>query len=101
MKKFIEEHAVEEPEEPDILPLIDGEKCMSQWSMEEELYVGYHHQGPRAGGRGGSSFVWSLLGGLVKLGIVLGGFLGLKKPFAMAYGNLVNGGDLSRCGAKV
>ena len=71
---------------------------MSQWSMEEELYVSYHHQGPRAGGRG--SLTWSLLGGLVKLGIVSGGFVGLKKPFSSVYINLMNG-HLSGYSAKV
>ena len=34
---------------------------------------------------------WSLLGGLVKLGIVSGGFVGLKKPISNVYMNLMNG----------
>ena len=66
--------------------------------MEEALYVGYHHQGPRAGGRG--SLTWSLPGGLVKLGIVFGGFVSLKKPFSNAYMNLMNS-HLSGYSAKV
>ena len=94
MKKFIEEHQVDEEEEQEPQPL----EKWSQWSMEEDLYVSYHHQGPRAGGRG--SLTWSLLGGLVKLGIVSGGFVGLKKPFSNVYMNLMNS-HLSGYSAKV
>ena len=94
MKKFIEEHQADEEEEQESQPFEKG----SQWSMEEELYVSYHHQGPRDGGRG--SLTWSLLGGLVKLGIVSGGFVGLKKPFSNVYMNLMNG-HLSGYSAKV
>ena len=50
MKKFIEENRVE-GDEQEQEPVITGEQRPSLWSMEEELYVGYHHQGPRAGGR--------------------------------------------------
>ena len=43
---------------------------------------------------------WPLLGGLVELGIVSGGFVGLKKPFSSVYMNLMNG-HLSGYSAKV
>ena len=43
---------------------------------------------------------WSLLGGLVKIGIVFGGFVGLKKPSSNVYMNLMNS-HLSGYSAKV
>merc|ERR1719359_188607 len=62
---------------------------LSDWSMEEELYVGHHHEGPR---RGSSSWsvrgswlgplrafsVRQIFGGLAKLGLFVGVLLALK-----------------------
>jgi hypothetical protein len=54
---------------------------MSMWTMEEELYVGYHHQKRMGGIR--SSWAWLALSRIAKVGMVVGGFLALR-PFAAA-----------------
>merc|ERR1719478_1794709 len=61
---YIDEHDNDKvpPRDPD-----DGED-LSQWTMDEELYVGYHHQGPRVGVRGSGG--WAVFGLLAKFGIV-------------------------------
>jgi len=55
---------------------------LPEWSMEEELYVGYHHEGPRRAGGGETSSTWSsvqyVFGALAKLGCVVGVLLALK-----------------------
>jgi len=58
------------------------EAWLSQWVMEEELYVGYHHQGPRSATFGGSAGFFSFVASrLAALGVLFGGFYALL-PFA-------------------
>merc|ERR1719399_1974001 len=57
---------------------------LPEWSMEEELYVGHHHEGPRRAG-GGSSNVQYVFGGLAKLGCVVGVLLALKPLVSQNY----------------
>jgi hypothetical protein len=66
---------------------------MSAWTMEEELYVGYHHDGPRLG----SVRLWATLAMLAKLGVVVSGLMGLKihskGPLRQKIGLLIFGAD--------
>ena len=49
---------------------------LSDWSMEEELYVGHHHECPRQAGQKNS--LRYVFGGLAKLGLFVGILLALK-----------------------
>jgi len=54
---------------------------LSQWTMDEELYVGHHHQGPRKGSSHQAASVQYVLGSLAKLGCVFGLFCALKQLY--------------------
>jgi len=95
MKKYVEQNGgveaeAEEEKITDAVEAMDRALEMGQWSMEEELYVGHHHQGPRMGFR--NSGIWSGLGALAEVGIVLGGFLGLKQFAGTGGGKTASGG---------
>merc|ERR1719487_3245570 len=79
-----EDEPAKNPEEAD-----DWGNTMSQWTMEEELYVGHHHQA-RAGIRG--SGLWSMFGLLARVGILVGGFLAVRPLVRKAYLDLAGGG---------
>merc|ERR1719478_486899 len=102
MKQYVEDNAGAETEDEkeevaDAVKAMDRALEMGQWSMEEELYVGYHHQGPRMGFRG--SGIWSGLETIAKVGIALSGFFGLKQfagtgkcDFLSSGGKMASGG---------
>merc|ERR1719478_773091 len=87
IKEYIKEHDDGgEPKPPETQEEVeDWADTMSQWTMEEELYVGHHHQGPRVGIRG--SGAWFVLSALARLGVVAGGFVALRPLLVKAYQN--------------